>query len=54
MPAIIGKPAPDFTAQAVLPGGEIKEVKLSDYRGARADRGAECFGRPPRARHHTR
>uniref|UniRef100_A0A3B3SHL2 thioredoxin-dependent peroxiredoxin n=1 Tax=Paramormyrops kingsleyae TaxID=1676925 RepID=A0A3B3SHL2_9TELE len=31
--AEIGKPAPDFTAKAVMPGGQFKDVKLSDYRG---------------------
>ncbi len=29
----VQKPAPDFTAQAVMPDGSIKELKLSDYRG---------------------
>ncbi len=29
----VQKPAPDFTAQAVMPEGSIKELKLSDYRG---------------------
>ncbi len=32
MPAQVGKEAPDFTASA-FHKGEIKEVKLSDYRG---------------------
>ncbi|CAI9582793.1 unnamed protein product, partial [Staurois parvus] len=31
--AQIGKLAPDFTAQAVMPDGQFKEIKLSDYRG---------------------
>lgn len=31
--AEIGKPAPDFTAKAVMPGGQFKDIKLSDYRG---------------------
>ncbi len=31
--ARVQKPAPDFTAQAVMPDGSIKELKLSDYRG---------------------
>ncbi|HAZ64226.1 MAG TPA: thioredoxin peroxidase [Armatimonadetes bacterium] len=28
----VGKPAPDFTCQALV-GGEFKEISLSDYRG---------------------
>lgn len=31
--ARIGKLAPDFTAKAVMPDGQFKDVKLSDYRG---------------------
>lgn len=31
--AQIGKPAPDFTAKAVMPDGQFKDFKLSDYRG---------------------
>uniref|UniRef100_A0A8C5Q2W4 Peroxiredoxin-1 n=1 Tax=Leptobrachium leishanense TaxID=445787 RepID=A0A8C5Q2W4_9ANUR len=31
--ARIGKLAPDFTATAVMPGGEFKDLTLSDYRG---------------------
>ncbi|XP_069837347.1 peroxiredoxin-1 isoform X1 [Dendropsophus ebraccatus] len=31
--AKIGKLAPDFTAKAVMPGGDFKDLKLSDYRG---------------------
>lgn len=31
--AQIGKPAPDFTAKAVMPDGQFKDLKLSDYRG---------------------
>lgn len=31
--AHIGKPAPDFTAKAVMPDGQFKDLKLSDYRG---------------------
>jgi len=31
--AVIGKPAPAFTAQAIV-DGEIKEISLSDYMGA--------------------
>ncbi|KAG9469726.1 peroxiredoxin-1 [Eleutherodactylus coqui] len=31
--AKIGKLAPDFTAMAVMPDGQFKELKLSDYRG---------------------
>lgn len=33
MPAIIGKPAPAWKGQAVLPGGEIKEISLDDFKG---------------------
>ena len=32
MKAFVTKPAPDFTAQAVVKG-QFKEIKLSDYRG---------------------
>ena len=32
MKAFVTKPAPDFTAQAVIKG-QFKEIKLSDYRG---------------------
>ncbi|KAF7253906.1 Peroxiredoxin-1 [Varanus komodoensis] len=31
--AYIGKPAPDFQATAVMPDGQFKDIKLSDYRG---------------------
>jgi len=30
--AVVGKPAPDFTAKAYVKG-KAQEVKLSDYRG---------------------
>lgn len=30
---MIGQPAPHFTAQAVVDGGDFKEINLSDYRG---------------------
>lgn len=30
---MIGQPAPQFTAQAVVDGGEVKTVSLSDYKG---------------------
>ena len=33
MAVLVGKPAPDFAAQAVMPDGSFKELKLSDYRG---------------------
>ena len=33
MPTLVAKPAPDFTAQAVMPDGSFKELKLSDYKG---------------------
>jgi alkyl hydroperoxide reductase subunit AhpC len=29
----ITKPAPDFSGPAVMPGGEFKDIKLSDYKG---------------------
>lgn len=32
MPSI-GQPAPQFTAQAVVTGGDFKEITLSDYKG---------------------
>lgn len=31
--AFVQKPAPDFKATAVFPGGEFKEVTLSQFRG---------------------
>ena len=31
--AMIGQPAPQFTAQAVIDGGEFKEISLTDYKG---------------------
>ena len=33
MPAQVGQKAPDFQGQAVMPGGEFKDIKLSDYKG---------------------
>jgi alkyl hydroperoxide reductase subunit AhpC len=33
MPVQVGQKAPDFQGQAVMPNGEFKEVKLSDYKG---------------------
>lgn len=33
MGVLVQKEAPDFTAQAVMPDGSFKEIKLSDYRG---------------------
>ncbi len=33
METIVTKPAPDFTAQAVMPDNSFAELKLSDYRG---------------------
>jgi len=34
MERIVGKPAPDFTLNAVMPNGEdFGEVKLGDYKG---------------------
>lgn len=31
--AFIGKPAPDFQATAVMPDGQFKDIRLSDYKG---------------------
>ncbi len=31
--SLVTKPAPDFTAKAVMPNNEIKDLTLSDYRG---------------------
>ena len=31
--AMIGQPAPQFTAPAVIDGGEFKNITLSDYKG---------------------
>ncbi len=31
--AHIGKPAPDFTAKAVMPDGQFQDLRLSDYKG---------------------
>ena len=33
MATLVANPAPDFTAQAVMPDGSFKEIKLSDYKG---------------------
>lgn len=33
MGVLVTQTAPDFAATAVLPNGEFKEIKLSDYRG---------------------
>lgn len=33
MEFLVTKPAPDFTAQAVMPNGQFAELKLSSYRG---------------------
>ena len=33
MSSLVTRPAPEFKAQAVMPDGEFKEIKLSDYRG---------------------
>ena len=33
MSALVAKPAPDFTAQAVMPDGSFKEIKLSEFKG---------------------
>ncbi|TDJ50391.1 MAG: peroxiredoxin [Nitrospina sp.] len=33
MPTLVAKPAPDFEADAVMPDGTFKKIKLSDYKG---------------------
>jgi alkyl hydroperoxide reductase subunit AhpC len=33
MSVLVQKPAPEFTAQAVMPDGSFQEISLSDYRG---------------------
>lgn len=33
MAVLVGKPAPDFTAQAVMPDNSFKQLKLSDFKG---------------------
>lgn len=33
MSVLVTKPAPDFTAQAVMEDGSFKEISLSDYKG---------------------
>jgi alkyl hydroperoxide reductase subunit AhpC len=33
MSVLVTHPAPDFSAQAVMPDGQFKQVSLSDYRG---------------------
>lgn len=33
MSVLVQQPAPDFTAQAVMPDGSFKEISLSDYQG---------------------
>ena len=33
MSVLVGKPAPDFKTQAVMPDGSFKELSLGDYRG---------------------
>ncbi len=33
MPTLVSKEAPDFKANAVMPDGSFKEIKISDYRG---------------------
>ena len=33
MPVLVQHPAPEFSAQAVMPNGSFREIKLSDYRG---------------------
>lgn len=40
--AHIGKPAPDFTAKAVMPDGQFKDLTLSDYKGMTLTLQAEC------------
>ncbi len=33
MATLVSKPAPDFTADAVMPDGTFKQIKLSDFKG---------------------
>ena len=33
MANLVSKPAPEFTADAVMPDGSFKQIKLSDYKG---------------------
>jgi len=33
MPVQVGQKAPEFQGQALMPNGEFKDVKLSDYKG---------------------
>ena len=33
MPTLVAKPAPGFEADAVMPDGTFKKIKLSDYKG---------------------
>ncbi len=33
MPTLVAKPAPDFEAEAVMPDGTFKKIKISDYKG---------------------
>ena len=33
MAVLVGRPAPDFSAQAAMPDGSFKQLKLSDFRG---------------------
>ena len=33
MATLVSKPAPEFEAQAVMPNGSFKQIKLSDYKG---------------------
>ena len=33
MVTLVSKPAPEFEAQAVMPDGSFKQIKLSDYKG---------------------
>jgi peroxiredoxin (alkyl hydroperoxide reductase subunit C) len=33
MSVLVNKPAPEFSANAVMPDGSEKEVSLSDYKG---------------------
>ena len=33
MATLVSRPAPEFEAQAVMPSGSFKQIKLSDYKG---------------------
>lgn len=48
---VIGKPAPAWKGQAVLPGGEIKEISSEDYKGCVVRDEVEPGARAKAAKH---